>query len=82
MEPLKNLSLEELKNNYIKLCRWALLRENAKTDKGKREYEAGLFRIGEYDEELTLRGVTGPEMQIMYLESLDVIEEAQEATRY
>lgn len=58
---------DELDNNYKILVKWTIDREAARTEKGKREYLAGLGRIEDYEIEMRNRNYTTEMIHELYV---------------
>lgn len=75
---LKDFRLKKLEENYVALCKWVILRENSKTEKGRAEYTKGLVRIGEYEDELKARKVSQVELNALYLSAVDILKDSED----
>jgi len=57
---------KELETKYDVIVKWTIARENPKTEKAKKEWDVGLRRVEEYEDELRSRGYTPPKIHQLY----------------
>lgn len=66
LKPLKEMDNKELESNYDVIVKWTIARENPKTEKAKKEWDVGLRRVEEYEDELRERGYNPPQIHKLY----------------
>lgn len=64
---LKDMSKEELEQNYQVIMKWTYDRESSRTPEGAQEFEAGLRRVEDYEDELNSRGYNQDQKHKLYL---------------